>query len=94
MRLPLPLPRPLDGLCPAGSALAGATSASVPWALGVGSEGRKEPEAIPGPTDSSHPWKGEEGRVKQIPPPSLLRRSGTAAGWPAGKAPWGPGRRG
>lgn len=35
----------------------GAAFATVPLSLGVGSEGRKEPEVIPGSTNPSHPWK-------------------------------------
>jgi len=36
--------------------------------------------------------RGRGGESGAGPPhPSLLRRSGAAAGWPAGKAPWGPG---
>lgn len=59
----------------------GAAFASVPWILGVGSEGRKEPAAIPGPASPSHPC--EAGRGEGNSPSLAIRRSGAAAGWPA-----------
>lgn len=86
----VPLSRPVGGPCLTGTVVCpGAAFASIPLSPGVGSEARKEPEVIPGSTSPPHPWKWRREEWNNSP---LLKRPGSAAGWPAGKALWGPGR--